>query len=697
MASARYAWGIDIGNRALKAVRLAFDGAQYRIDDFEVIEHENVLSNAGDNKDQLIQHALTSFVQRHGTKGAPVAISVSGQSSLSRFVKLPPVEPSKIPEIVKFEAIQQIPFDLSEVEWAYQLFEDPASPDVEVGIFAMRKELVNRQIQFFSDVDMDVQVVQLNPLAVYNAMFFDQKIDGVTMIIDLGAENTDLIIAEGESVWLRSIPIGGNNFTEALVKSFKLNFQKAEDLKRTAATSKYARQIFQAMRPIFADLVAEVQRSIGFYASVHREARIKKIIALGGTFRLPGLQKYLQQNLQLDVERIDSLGSGAPPDAKMATLFGENILSSVSAYGLALQALGEGKINSSLLPMEIRRERLWRDKTKWFAAAAALFCVGTGIGFGSYYQAKVSFDGKQAERNAIQQIQGQAAGLSQRWGDIEQRGSSDRTLIANVKSLEQYRDLWANILVDIHKALPLPQWAADATPEQIKAIPRGDRTAIVFERMTSKYVTDISAEMTRAVDLTNPGGGGPGPGMMPPGGFMPGGMPSPGAPAGAPDASGAPAGPALVGTRGFVITIEGTTTQKDGPDFVDRALVQNLMRINPQGDTARPYRVVKATTVVIQRFKVNRQTKLVQAYTEAIKTSDGAAPTIPGGGAMRMPGGNRPAPLPNNPGGGDGVRSEESAFLDPLTGENMLDDWEFTVQVLVAVEPGVTTGGDVPQ
>ena len=131
------------------------------------------------------------------------------------------------------------------------------------------------------------------------------------MIIDMGAENTDLVIADRYSVWLRSIPIGGNSFTETLVKSFKLSFAKAEDLKRNAGTSKYARQIFQAMRPVFADLVAEIQRSIGFYATVHREARIRRIIALGGTFRLPGLQRYLQQNLQLEVERMDSFAAGA--------------------------------------------------------------------------------------------------------------------------------------------------------------------------------------------------------------------------------------------------------------------------------------------------------------------------------------------------------------------------------------------------
>src|SRR6478672_10460147 len=363
MAS-NFAWGIDIGNRALKAVKLVREGESLRVDDFEVVEHETVLSNAGDNREALINSALSSFVQRHPFKGGQVGIGVSGQSSFARFIKLPPVEERRIPEIVRFEAIQQIPFPLDDVEWSYQLFRSEENPDVEVGIFAMRKELINQHIKYFTDQDLNVQVVQMNPLAVYNSMYYDSKLDGTTMVIDLGAENTDLIICDNETIWLRSIPIGGNNFTDALVKAFKLNFVKAEDLKRNAATSKYARQIFQAMRPIFADLVAEIQRSVGFYASVHRDSRIKKIIAVGGTFKLPGLQKYLQQNLQLEVERLDTFGAGAPPDPKQAANFQDNILSLVSSYGLALQAMGEGnvKITSSLLPQRIRRERMWQEK-----------------------------------------------------------------------------------------------------------------------------------------------------------------------------------------------------------------------------------------------------------------------------------------------------------------------------------------------
>ena len=343
MAIPRFAWGIDVGNRALKAVKLVSTAEGLVIDDFDVIEHENILSEAGDNRDSMIQTALANFVQRHpGIEKGQIGVGVTGQQSFARFIKLPPVEPKKIPEIVRFEAIQQIPFPLDEVEWSYQLFQDPESPEVEVGIFAMRKDLINLHIKFFTDAKLNVQVVQMNPLSVYNAMYYDSRIKGTTMMIDVGAENTDLIIAEGETIWMRSISIGGNSFTEALTKAFKVNFAKAEDLKRNATTSKYGRQIMQAMRPIFADLVSEIQRSIGFYSSVHKESRITKVVAIGSTFKLPGLQKYLSQNLTLEVEKLDRLGNGAIEDPRVAAMLSENLLSGAGAYGLALQVMVQG-------------------------------------------------------------------------------------------------------------------------------------------------------------------------------------------------------------------------------------------------------------------------------------------------------------------------------------------------------------------
>ena len=48
------------------------------------------------------------------------SFSVPGQSGLARYFKPPPVDSKKIADIVKYEAKQQIPFDLNDVIWDYQ-------------------------------------------------------------------------------------------------------------------------------------------------------------------------------------------------------------------------------------------------------------------------------------------------------------------------------------------------------------------------------------------------------------------------------------------------------------------------------------------------------------------------------------------------------------------------------------------------
>lgn len=722
MASARFAWGIDVGNRALKAVKLVRDGEQLRVDDFELFEHEHVLSNAGDNRESLIQTALAHFVQRHQTKGGIVAVGVAGQSSFARFIKLPPVEAKKINEIVRFEAVQQIPFPLEDVEWSYQLFQSPDSPDVEVGIFAMRKELINRHISFFTDFDMNVQVVQMNPLAVYNAMYYDQRLKGTTMLIDLGAENTDLIICDNETIWMRSIPIGGNNFTETLVKAFKLPFAKAEDLKRNASASKYARQIFQAMRPVFADLVAEIQRSMGFYASVHRDSRIKKIIALGGTFRLPALQKYLQQNLSLEVERPDNISAGAPADPKLAATFNENLLSVISAYGLAIQAMGEGKITSSLLPASIRREKLWKQKTPVFAASTALFCLGTGIALGGYFYQNLRFEAAASQRETIARIENEARRLDAEWSQIESAGASDRALISNVLSFTQYRDLWPRLLSDIYAAVPKPQDVVlsglrENNPQKIKQVQRAQREQIIIESITSRYVPNFATLLsgtdqdfrryaTEGALPAAPSGIMPAP-MSGFGPMMPPPIPGDEAPPPPVAAAGESTGP-----RGFLLIIKGTSPYANAGTLIETRFCDALKDIKPTPQRPNmPYAVEKAVTVSVNQFKENpsRLAQIKQAYDALLQAQqragegrlltnvETAGEFSPGGFPGRM-GMLPPAGGPAfGPTGIAGVE-DPTPYMDRLLGdEDVRNDWEFTVLVAVRLDPPPPTSGTPPQ
>jgi type IV pilus assembly protein PilM len=287
----------------------------------------------------------------------------------------------KIPEIVRYEARQQIPFNLEDVVWDYQTISPPATGprEVEVGIFAMKRDIVADYVSDFLAMKIEPDIVQMAPVALYNFLRYDKKEGGgATILIDVGAENTNLVIADGERVWIRNVPLGGNNFTQALAKEFKLTFSKAENLKRHAAESKHARQVFQAMRQVFGDLLTEVQRSIGYYTSLHRDARIERVVAMGNAFRLAGLSKFLSQNLGVDVARIENLTSLSDAEALSAPLFKENVLSFGVAFGLAIQGLGLASIQTSLLPPEILSAKVMRRKRPYLAVAGAAVIGAVG-------------------------------------------------------------------------------------------------------------------------------------------------------------------------------------------------------------------------------------------------------------------------------------------------------------------------------
>ncbi|HEX5106020.1 MAG TPA: type IV pilus assembly protein PilM, partial [Pirellulaceae bacterium] len=322
MAKTSAVWGIDIGRCALKALRCRVDGDAIVADGFDYIEYPKLLTQPEADAPQLIKEALEQFLSRNSLKDDKVAISVSGESGLARYFKPPPVDVKKIADIVKYEARQQIPFALEDVIWDFQRLPggqevDGFALDTEIGLFAMKREQVDKALAPYSVADIEVDVIQLAPIAIYNYIAHDvakelgegEEYDSENpppsqVVLSIGTDTTDLVVTNGYRVWQRNIPLGGNHFTKQLSKELKLTFAKAEHLKRNPKTADDPKTIFQAMRPVFADLVTEVQRSIGFFQSLDRKAKISSVVMLGNTVKLPGLVQYLSKHLGYDVKEV---------------------------------------------------------------------------------------------------------------------------------------------------------------------------------------------------------------------------------------------------------------------------------------------------------------------------------------------------------------------------------------------------------
>ncbi|MBX3375119.1 MAG: type IV pilus assembly protein PilM [Phycisphaeraceae bacterium] len=597
MSAPNAAWGIEIGADALKALRLERDGESVRVTDFVVIPHRKVLSTPDVDPNDTIRITLGQFISQRSLEGEHLVMSVPGHAAFARFAKLPPVEPKKVPDIVRFEAVQQIPFPIDQVEWDYQTFQSDDSPEIEVGIFAMTRDRVRQRLDLYSDVGLTPEAMTLSPVAVFNAMHFDldlAKRSDPIVFVDIGTQATDVIVARGGRCWIRTFPLGGTHFTAAIESTFKLSYSKADRLKREASTSKYAKQILQAMRPVFSDLLQDLQRSLDYYRSVHRGHELSEMIGLGSTFRIPGLRKFIGQQLQINVGRLDEFRR-ISVGGREAAAFAEHSVNMATAYGCALQGVGLAAINANLVPVRVLRDQLWHQKTKWFAAASVLLVAGAAsLLYHPMKDRAVLAPGTLPEVDRALRAGRQVSASLQE--AIAGAGTSAKAQTAF--HLLKDREFWPFVLRDSTDALvsARPQAALlEADPASILSIDPTRRRLVELEQLQHHYIP-----------------------------------------------------PAAGGKRRFRVEMQVRLTHADPVEFLTTTVAEWL-RTNsePSGDRAGvPYRIVPESVQVIRSSLTESRVADDGRIPEASRRP--GDPTQPGG----APPIGRPGSPPGLPGGG---------------------------------------------
>jgi type IV pilus assembly protein PilM len=481
MAKSGAVWGIDLGQSALRALRCRIssdDKTKVLADAYDFVEYPTILGQPDADGPTIIREALKTFLSRNSVKDDAVAISTPGQNGLARFIKLPPVEEKKIPDIVRYEARQQIPFKLEEVVWDFQRMpggniEDGFALDAEVGLFAMKREQVFKAIKPFEEAGIGVDFIQLAPLAIFNCVRYDLLEGEVPATIDpedppkwkvimsVGTDTTDLVLTNGFRVWQRSVPLGGNHFTKAITKQLKTTFSKAEHLKKNAqsASPDDAKALFKAMRPVFGDMVTEVQTSLRFFTmNVDKTAEIDRIIALGNAMKLPGLRRFLEQNLEIPVVQIDAYKRLTGATVLSSPAFKDNVLSFGACYGLALQGLKQSVLSTNLVPPEVHRDRMIEEKKPWALAGAAALMLGFTINyFGEWNAWRGSIVTKEYTDvdAAASSYASEVAAKTDEQKKLETDQGAIDGVSANLVQNLQGRLKWAEMLRAINQSLPL--------------------------------------------------------------------------------------------------------------------------------------------------------------------------------------------------------------------------------------------------
>ena len=166
-------------------------------------------------REVLILKTLQELIASLGIKAKEINVCAPGFHVFSKFVKLPPVEASKVTQIIQYEAQQNVPFPLAEVVWDYQILGTTAGGELEVLLVAIKSDIVEGLFRTASASGLQLQICDVSPAALCNAFRFNYgELEDCTMLLDIGAKTSNLLFFEKGKVFARSINLGANSITQ---------------------------------------------------------------------------------------------------------------------------------------------------------------------------------------------------------------------------------------------------------------------------------------------------------------------------------------------------------------------------------------------------------------------------------------------------------------------------------------------------
>ena len=471
--------GLDIGASSIKLaafVPVKPDGL--RLVTFAVADLPTDSTQEAD-RNPLITATIKDLLRQQGIRGGRAAISVSGQSVFTRFVKLPPATPENIERMVGFEAQQNVPFPMEEVVWDYQLIGGGAEKgEFEVVLVAIKSDIIEGLARAVEAAGLRVSLVDVSPLAYYNAARYNYDFDdgGCTLLVDIGARTTNLLFIEKDKLFTRSVPIGGNTITQQIMTEFeehKLGFAQAEELKRTKGfvglggayeepEDPLVARLSKTMRNVMTRLHAEIARSVIFYRTQQGGTAPSRLLLAGGCAALPYADHFFNEKLQVPVEffnpfRHVEIDPSINRDelAKRAFFYGGSV-------GLGLRAAaGECPIEVNLLPKSLIAEREF-NKKKVYLAGAAVGLALVGLSWSYYFDRTAQDAGKQAAE-LDQRVQ-KLGRVESRMAKLEKDVAGYEKIKDQIEAQLRARDLWPQLFGDLGKRVPADTWVIKLEP-----------------------------------------------------------------------------------------------------------------------------------------------------------------------------------------------------------------------------------------
>lgn len=308
--------GLDIGTSSIKIVELQRRGSAIQLSRFGLKSIPfGTLEGGAIQSPQVIADHIKEAMAEAKIKAKEAVIAVAGQTVIVRHIKFPIMEKEELANAIRFEAERYIPFPVEEAAIDFEIISTDPAGEMEVMLVAAQKQLIESHITSLTAAGIQPIAIDVQPFALMRALgLLSNQTPGTTVILDIGAGTTDLLIYKGGSPrFTRIIPIAGSRITQAIADAYSCGFDEADRLKVQFGdalgnrTEPDAVRVYKAIRGILDELILEVRRSIDYYRLQQRSEDINQVIIAGGGAKLVNCEELFSRELGIRVSRGNSL------------------------------------------------------------------------------------------------------------------------------------------------------------------------------------------------------------------------------------------------------------------------------------------------------------------------------------------------------------------------------------------------------
>lgn len=384
MAISRTVTGVDLGRESIKAVQVEVAGAEASI--LRSVSIPRIRLEGQDI--QRVAAALGEAMEQAGIPTNGVTLGLGGEDSILRYNHVPPMPPSRLGLIMKYE-VESVSERMGEaVASDFKLLpavRDDGERTVLLGL--AREEALSEILEALESEGIIVANAVPSSLAVYGAWELvatkadlDAPDDDLVLIVDLGRSILDVgLVFNNRLVFSRSTTFGGDQFTEALAQDLDATMEQAETVKihRGGIDESLPDVDNRTVRPLrtaAGQLLGMLESSVrvgGSQAGI-RLPDVTRLWFAGGGMRLKGLPRYLATGLgKIPQEVFDPAGSSDEEGSggSFTTALG------LSAVGLQKGRTGDRDVILNILPQKYSDRQTFRDRTRFLLVAATLLLL----------------------------------------------------------------------------------------------------------------------------------------------------------------------------------------------------------------------------------------------------------------------------------------------------------------------------------